>query len=142
MDFFAHQDAARRRTKLLLFYYVLAVTFLVLATYAAAMLFLGAKSTQQSAQRRRAAPSSEIALWNFPVLAACAIGTLTVVGLGSLWRVVQLRGGGSAVAEMLGGRRVELSPANEREQVLRNVVEEMAIASGTPVPEIFLLEHE
>ncbi len=146
MDFFGHQDAARRRTKLLLFYYVLAVLFLVLGTYAAALITLGVGREKLQPERRgnrsRVAAPENFAVWNFPIFAASALGTLTIVGFGSLWRVLQLRSGGSAVAEMLGGRRVELSPDNEREQMLRNVVEEMAIASGTPVPEIFLLEHE
>jgi Zn-dependent protease with chaperone function/uncharacterized tellurite resistance protein B-like protein len=144
MDFFAHQEAARKRTRLLLFYYAMAVTLLVLATYAAVMLiFVGRQHVSRrnvaSWEHHRDTPAS---LWNARVFAGSAICTLTIIGLGTLWRVVQLRGGGSAVAEMLGGRRLEVSPGGERERQLRNVIEEMAIASGTPVPEIFLLENE
>lgn len=144
MDFFAHQEAARKRTTLLLFYYAIAVVLLVLATYAAVMFCfagrqqMGRRHTVWDSQR-----SFETAtLWNPSVFAASAICTLTIVGLGTLWRVIELRGGGSAVAEMLGGRRVDVNPTDEHEQRLRNVIEEMAIASGTPVPEIFLLEGE
>src|SRR5262245_53125087 len=130
MDFFAHQDEARRRTKLLLFYYAVAVSFLVLATYAAAIAFLGVKTEQQRTHQRHNVAEPRLEIWDPSVFAICTIATLSVVGLGALWRVIQLRSGGSAVAEMLGGRRVELSPFNDRERMLRNVVEEMAIASG------------
>ena len=134
MDFFTHQDAARKRTTLLLFYYAVAVALLVLATYAVAMFAFGA--------RRHAQGDTQFALWNFQIFAASALGTLGVVSLGSLWRVMELRQGGSAVAEMLGGRKVPLDPDNDRERMLRNVIEEMALASGVPVPEIYLLENE
>jgi Zn-dependent protease with chaperone function len=50
--------------------------------------------------------------------------------------------GGAAVAELLGGRRVETATPDPAEQVLRNVVEEMAIASTMPVPQIYLLDRE
>ena len=144
MDFFAHQEAARKRTTLLLFYYAVSVVLLVLATYAAAMFFFVGRQHVGRHPTRWQEPA-EIApptLWNARVFAGAAICTLTIIGLGTLWRVVQLRGGGSAVAEMLGGRRVEVNPSDEGERRLRNVIEEMAIASGTPVPEIFLLEGE
>ncbi|HTD68003.1 MAG TPA: M48 family metallopeptidase [Candidatus Limnocylindria bacterium] len=146
MDFFTHQEAARKRTKLLLFYYALAVTLLVLATYAAAMAVFGFARGKQDSRRQRAHYSERIVqtatFWNPQVFAASAICTLTIVGLGALWRLVQLRSGGSAVAEMLGGRRVEVDPTDDHERKLRNVIEETAIASGTPVPEIFLLDDE
>src|SRR3954470_12435832 len=144
MDFFAHQEAARKRTTLLLFYYALSVVLLVLATYAAAMFFFEGRQHvgRRNTQWQEPAQLTPTTLWNAQVFAGSAICTLTVIGLGTLWRVVQLRGGVSAVAEMLGGRRVEANPTHEGERRLRNVIEEMAIASGTPVPEIFLLEGE
>jgi Zn-dependent protease with chaperone function len=144
MDFFAHQEAARKRTKLLLFYYAVAVTLMVFATYTAVMfIFVGKQHVRRGRSnweyQQSAAP---VTIWNPEVFAGSAVITLTIIGLGTLWRVVQLRGGGSAVAEMLGGRRVEVNPSDPRERQLRNVIEEMAIASGTPVPEIFILENE
>ena len=51
-------------------------------------------------------------------------------------------GGGAAVAELLGGRLIENNPADADEKRLRDVVEEMAIASGLPVPEIYVLDNE
>jgi len=134
MDFFAHQEAARKRTSLLLFYYAVAVVLLALATYAAAMIFF--------AWQHDTFGVKEVPLWHPEIFFASTLGTLTVVVLGSMWRMIQLRQGGAAVAQMLGGTLVGASPADEDEQKLRNVVEEMAIASGTPVPEIYVLESE
>lgn len=76
------------------------------------------------------------------LLAFAVVGTLIVVGGGSLFKVAQLRGGDRVVAEELGGRRLNPDTPVPSEQQLLNVVEEMAIASGTPVPPVYLLDHE
>lgn len=134
MDFFAHQEAARKRTSLLLFYYVVAVAVLALTTYAAAMLIF--------LWQRDAFGVKQVPLWHPQIFFASTVGTLAVIALGSMWRMIELRQGGAAVAQMLGGTLLSPSPADEHEQRLRNVVEEMALASGTPVPEIYILEPE
>ena len=134
MDFFAHQEAARKRTSLLLFYYAIAVIALALATYLAVMLIF--------LWKHDAFGVKEVPLWHPKIFFASTVGTLTVVALGSMWRMIQLREGGAAVAQMLGGTLLGATPADEHEQKLRNVVEEMALASGTPVPEIYVLEQE
>ncbi len=71
-----------------------------------------------------------------------SIGTLISILVGSYYKIRELSDGGSVVAEFLGGRRVVAKPGDLDEQRLRNVVEEMAIASGTPVPEIYVLDCE
>jgi Zn-dependent protease with chaperone function len=71
-----------------------------------------------------------------------SLGTLVSIVAGSCYKIRQLSNGGPVVAEFLGGRRVAASPDGLDEQRLRNVVEEMAIASGTPVPEIYVLDCE
>lgn len=51
--------------------------------------------------------------------------------------------GGSFVAESLGGRRVtSASAANQQELQLLNIVEEMAVASGQPVPPVYIIESQ
>ncbi|WNC70015.1 M48 family metallopeptidase [Thalassotalea nanhaiensis] len=65
-----------------------------------------------------------------------------VIFAGSAYKSMSLGHGGKAIAEMLGGRLVSHSTSDINEKKLLNVVEEMAIASGTPVPAVFLLEHE
>jgi Zn-dependent protease with chaperone function len=53
-----------------------------------------------------------------------------------------LAGGGHTVAEMMGGQPLSPQTADPDERKIQNVVEEMAIASGTPVPPVFVLEQE
>src|ERR1017187_3327635 len=71
-----------------------------------------------------------------------SLGTLVSILAGSYYKIRELSDGGSVVAEFLGGRHVAAKPDDLDEQRLRNVVEEMAIASGTPVPEIYVLDCE
>jgi len=69
--------------------------------------------------------------------------TLIVVLGGAVFKIAQLRrGGGAGVAEMLGGRQIRPETSDFFEKRLRNVVEEMAIASGVPVPPVYVLENE
>src|SRR5690606_10202207 len=68
--------------------------------------------------------------------------TLGIIVLGSAYRILQLRSGGARVAEMMGGRSVNLATTDPLERRLINVVEEMALASGVPVPEIFIMDSE
>jgi Zn-dependent protease with chaperone function len=46
------------------------------------------------------------------------------------------------VAELLDGRPIDPNTTDPDERRVLNVVEEMAIASGTPVPPVYLLENE
>ncbi|WP_269791258.1 M48 family metallopeptidase [Stenotrophomonas sp. Iso1] len=68
--------------------------------------------------------------------------TLAVIGFSSLYRISSLRGGGEAVAVQMGGTEVPASSADPALRRLRNVVEEIAIASGVPMPRLYVLEQE
>jgi Zn-dependent protease with chaperone function len=66
-----------------------------------------------------------------------------IIFLGSLFKTSALRfGGGGYVAKSLGGRRIEMDTTDPQEKRLVNVVEEMAIASGTNVPSIWVMDRE
>lgn len=133
MDFFEAQARAKRRTTRLVFLFVLAVLGTILASYGA-VLFLLAQGSPEGL-----APG---AWWNPPVFAATAGFVLAVAGGGSLFKWLSFRTGGSAVAESLGARRVEPGRATPDERRLLNVVEEMAIASGVPIPAVYVLDDE
>lgn len=136
MDFFAHQDQARRRTSWLIVYFVAAVALIVLAVYAVAVGFiLWGRMDKES-------PSAIQSLWIPDVFLPLSAGTLMVIGVGTLYKMIQLSGGGETVARALGGRPVLPNSPDLAERILMNVVEEMALAAGTPVPPVFLLEHE
>jgi Zn-dependent protease with chaperone function/uncharacterized tellurite resistance protein B-like protein len=137
MDFFEAQERAKRRTNKLVVLFALAVLGTIAASYAAALLILG-----QTRGGDHGYDPSPLLYWDPQLAAGIAVGTLLVVGLASLFKWSQMRHGGSAVAEMVGGRRVDPHTTDLRERRLLNVVEEMAIASGVPVPAVFVLENE
>ncbi len=138
MDFFEHQDKARKNTKVLVVYFVIAVACIIASVYMASLLiFYGAHAKQQPG-----APPPELALWDPRLFLYVVLGTLGVVIIGSLYKTAALARGGSAVAESLGGRLVNPNTTHPEERKLRNVVEEMAIAAGVPVPKIYVLDDE
>ena len=71
------------------------------------------------------------------------LGSAVLIFGGSLFKIFELRrGGGKLVAESLGGKRISPSSAKGDERKLMNIVEEMAIASGVPVPPVFLMNED
>jgi Zn-dependent protease with chaperone function len=136
-DFFDRQDAARRNTTRLVVLFALAVLAIMVSIH---VLLAGAFG-YLAYDARTGGPGWSLLL--DPGLASLAvIGTLIVVGGGSLFKIVQLRGGGQVVAEQLGGRLLNPDTADPSERQLMNVVEEMAIASGTTTPPVYLLDQE
>ena len=146
MDFFEAQARAKKRTNRLVFLFALAVLGTILISYAAAIILLQQASGRTGRHGRYTAYiSSEPArtgYWDPQIFAGVAAGTLLVVGVASLFKWSQMREGGSAVAEMVGGRRLEPHTTDLRERRLLNVVEDMAIASGLPVPAVYVIDGE
>ncbi len=138
MNFFEQQDKARKNTKVLVVYFVIAVACIIASVYISSLLiFYGTHAKQQPG-----APSPELVLWDPMLFLYVALGTLGVVVIGSLYKTAALAKGGSAVAESLGGRLVNPNTTQPEERKLRNVIEEMAIAAGVPVPKIYVLDDE
>ncbi len=138
MDFFEHQDRARKSTKVLVVYFAIAVACIIASVYVASLLiFYGTGSVRQPGE-----PLPELVLWDAQLFLYVVLGTLGVVIIGSLYKTAALAKGGSAVAEALGGRLISPNTSHPEERKLRNVIEEMAIASGVPVPQIYVLDDE
>jgi Zn-dependent protease with chaperone function len=138
MDFFARQDQARKNTKLLVFYFVIAVLLIIASVYFVSLVvFAGV-----AAQGQRPPAATAVALWNPQLLLYAALGTLAVVACGSAVKISQLAAGGGAVAQSLAGRRLSPNTNVPDERKLLNVVEEMALASGVPVPQVYVLDQE
>jgi len=147
MDFFEEQALAKKRTLQLVLLFTIAVIGIIFAVYVLSMLaytavFGDGAGIAYITGDYEGVQNSGYALWNRSVFLFAVFSTLLVVGLGSLYKVARLRDGGSAVALGLGGRRVEPNSTKLEERRLLNVVEEMAIASGIPVPEVYVLDRE
>jgi Zn-dependent protease with chaperone function len=136
-DFFQQQDIARRNTTRLVILFALAVLAIVISVdlLLAVTLGVASRDSDTGAINWTAAADPQLLLLS-------AVATLAVVGGGSLYKTAQLRGGGHVVAEALGGRPLTTDTADPAERRVLNVVEEMAIASGTPVPPVYLLDQE
>lgn len=140
MDFFASQDDARRRTSLLLVYYALAVCGIIAGVYLVLAALLAYSEAAEGPGRTAAFSSGW--LWHPGLLLVVTVATLGIIGLGTLFKTMQLKQGGAKVAALLGGRRVPADTADPLERRFRNVVEEMAIASGIAVPDVYVLDQE
>ena len=141
MNFFEAQDDARRQTKWLVSLYLLCVAFLIVAVYC---LLLGAGWTFLSVQ-------SDSELQNFigvdswyqpQLLMYVSAGVVCMVLLGTLFKMLVLRGGGESVATSMGGVLIDPGTTDHDERVLLNVVQEMAIAAGMSVPDVYKMPDE
>jgi Zn-dependent protease with chaperone function len=126
MDFFEAQEAARKRSTRLVVLFLAAVLAIIAVVYAVVHVAIGPG----------AGPIDVFLL----VQVALAVGL--VIATGSAIRTAGLRRGGPAVAELLGARRVASDTTDPEERRLLNVVEEMSIASGVPVPAVYIMDRE
>ena len=121
MNFFERQARARRNATRLVLLFALAVAGIVVAVDLGVLLVFGGEPA---------------------LLAMSTLLALGVIGIGSLYRMASLRGGGETVALQMGGVPVPEDTIDLHLRRLRNVVEEMSIASGVPVPKVYVMEHE
>jgi Zn-dependent protease with chaperone function len=128
-DFFQQQDSARRKTFQLVVYFILAILCLIALVYGL-VLALNLYGTGEP-----------VSLWQPKLLLVVAAGVGVVVGGSSTFKVAQLASGGQAVALMMGAAEVPGTTTDARERRLLNVVEEMAIAAGVPVPPVYVLDE-
>jgi Zn-dependent protease with chaperone function len=141
MNFYDAQDDARRRTKLLVFYFALALIGVVMAIYTILGLYFMSQSVSY-VNSSGARVVEQGAFWDLERFATIAILTSGVIIAGNLFKSFQLSAGGEVVARDMGGRQVDPHTTDTDERKLMNVVEEMAIASGTPVPQVWVMDHE
>ena len=134
MNFFTQQHKARQRTSLLALYFILAIVLIVAAVNAATYGIFYLSSTDTSLN---AVPWFEQPYWIW-----ISAATIIVIMFGTVRDLVRLGGGGAAVAEMVGARRISSATSDSDERRLINVVEEMSIASGTPRPALYVMDDE
>jgi Zn-dependent protease with chaperone function len=127
-NFFQQQDSARRKTFQLVVYFVLAILILIALVYG--LLLAGMYSGGEP-----------VSWWQPELLLLAAPGVGLLVGGASAFKVAQLSSGGQAVALMMGGKEVPGTTTDARQKRLLDVVEEMALAAGVPVPPVYVLEE-
>jgi Zn-dependent protease with chaperone function len=150
MDFFAAEQRAKKRTARLLILFGFAVAGTVVAGYVATVFALRAAGHSRPARyaygryqdQDYGGDAAQGPLWQPRLFAVVSFCTLAVIGAASMYKWSEFSGGGSAIAESVGGRRVDTHTTDPKEHQLLNVVEEMAIASGLPIPAVYILDEE
>lgn len=125
--FFARQASARRHTVWLEFYFGLAVIGTIALTFAAVAIFLRCEGMNPFQPK---------------VILAIVMVTVIIIANAAFYKFSQLSDGGRAVAQMFSGRPILPNTPDSDERRLLNVVEEIAIASGIAVPQVFVLPAE
>lgn len=138
MNFFEHQEQAQRQTRWLVFLFILAVVIIIVVIDVAVLVAFGLMNIEQE----QFVFNIQTLKANIPALLGGAAVTAAVIAIASLFKTASLRAGGGKVARDLGGVLVEADARDPLRRRLYNVVEEIALASGIPVPEIYVLEQE
>lgn len=135
MNFFEQQDQARQKTWLLVALFAAAVACIIALT-----VFLMAASVW-GFEIWSASGVADRNQFNWIVIAKTAVAVIAVVLCVIFFKRMQISQGGHTVADMLGGQPIEHGSGDPNEQRLLNVVEEMAIAAGLPVPPVYVLNE-
>jgi len=129
MNFFQQQEKARKNTKFLILCFLLGVAGTVFSVYSVVMLLFLTQEKHTS-------------WFNPEVFFPVAAVTLFIITIGSIVKLIELSEGGKAVAQSLGGTKINSFTQDFEEKRLLNIVNEMAIAAGIPVPEVYVLTEE
>lgn len=133
MDFFHLQDKARKQTRYLVFLFVVAILAIITTIN---LLFFWLVNAE-------AEFSMTLSDWlSQPYWLYISAITLAVILINSLIRSWQLKSNSNAIAQMVNATPVSYDNKNHHETRLVNVVEEMSIASGMPIPKIFIMREE
>ena len=137
MNFFESQDRVRKHTFQLVLLFGLAVVTLIIMVNLLVMVVFGYINSEQ--MQGRGALFQQM---DWQTFASVSAGVGAVVLVGSLYKIMALSAGGKVVAEALGGQLIPQNTDDLKQRRLLNVVEEMAIASGTPAPPVYILVGE
>ncbi|MDP0498851.1 MAG: M48 family metallopeptidase [Verrucomicrobiota bacterium JB022] len=138
LDFFGAQEQAHRKSGWLLLYFALAVALIVLGVN---LLVTGGWVFLLTLNEERSSLPAG-AWWSWPRFGVVSGITVLIIVIAAWSKLEEYNQGGGAVARSLGGRKVDETTRQPAERRLLNVVEEMALAAGVPVPEVYVLENE
>ncbi|MBU0590405.1 MAG: M48 family metallopeptidase [Gammaproteobacteria bacterium] len=137
MNFFESQERAHKHTTLLIVLFGVAVIALIVMANVLTLVVFGFVNSQQMRDGQ-----TFFAQMDWKMFATVGAGVSVVVLVGSLYKMMTLSAGGKVVAESLGGQLIPRNTEEPNQRKLLNVVDEMAIASGTPAPPVYLLANE
>lgn len=137
MNFFEAQARAKRSSAILILLFLVAISGLILLTAFFTTLTLYYIQYDELPQDLQS-----INIFAHPqTLLLSTLGVLAVVIFGTLSKYLSLRQGGKSIALLLGGKKISMQTQDSQKRILLNVVEEMSIASGVMMPEVYLLKE-
>lgn len=148
MNFFEHQEKARKQSRWIILAFIGTALLIVLAVDLIVLVMVGMQGSLSTGvshiTQTGAAGLLSADLWtsNASTLIGSSVATGGVIGLASLGKIASLRSGGGKVARDMGAVIVTPDTRDPLRRRLYNVVEEIALASGTPVPEVYVMENE
>ncbi len=148
MYFFDQQERAKRKSVVLVILYTIAVGLSIglvylLALWAAAICryFYNVIGSYYDMDGTFV-PLSNPGLWNVWIFAIVIMLGLVVMVGATLRRIRFMGSGAESVALLMGGTLVDPRTQDSVHKRLLNIVEEMAIASGLPIPMVYVLLRE
>ena len=148
-NFFELQSQARRRSSQLVFLYACAVLAIISTVYLViyGLWFFSAQTPSLPDPGLEGIfidPANGMGPMFFEprLFLRVAFVTGSIIIFGSLYKIAALGRGGPAIAQSLGGTRLDPATEDGNERKLLNIVDEMAIASGIPVPAVYVLANE
>lgn len=154
MNFFEHQERARKKTSLLIFYFALAIFLIITAIDLIALglvlffkdpniIHMVSEFDISSASPEPIYITPDLIIKLFIHIAVVISPTIIVIiALGTVFRMLSLTSGGISVAELAGATPLDLDTQDINERKFINIVEEMSIASGIPVPKLYIMRDE
>lgn len=140
MDFFKAQDQARKKTgRLVLLFGAAVVTLVVLTNALVAVVVM---LTTQTSVTLYEGIGTTLATIPAHIWLSVTVGVVATIAIACGFKYLRLRDGGKAIAEALGGSPIPGTTRDRKQRRLLNVVEEMAIASGLPVPPVYLIPEQ
>jgi Zn-dependent protease with chaperone function len=136
VNFFEHQHRAKKNSSRLVILFTLAVIAIIVAIYFPAQYVMAEYFWRSDMIK------DHPVIWSYKLFAYVAGGTLCLILIASWLKIRELGEGGVVVAHMMNGRLVDPDTNDFKERQLLNVVDEMALASGIPSPNVYLLDSE
>jgi Zn-dependent protease with chaperone function len=146
IDFFTRQDYARKLSQRLswLFFAAVIGTILLVNVLTHVVIVQAEKNVRIRDGNYYSVESDGRSYWHadkVKIQLYVTLVTLAIIIGGSWYKFRELRGGGYAIAYGLGARPAR-PDSDAKERQLVHVVEEMSLASGVPMPEVFVLDNE
>ncbi len=132
MDFFEHQDVAKSQSARLIWLLLLSILMMT-AVINGVIFFMIWEIAKYDA-------TFAYMLYE-PWWVPSSLLIIFIVAVGTIIRSFQIRKGGQTIAHWVGARPLGETGLSFKEKQLRNIVDEMAIASGTPAPLLYVLDQ-